>query len=52
MESSGQVAGTYIHGFFDAGPITEKWLSMIGLDPVPVIETDIGGGKRQKTMTG
>ncbi|MFN2356236.1 MAG: cobyric acid synthase [Desulfotignum sp.] len=45
MASSGQVAGTYIHGFFDAGPITEKWLSMIGLDPVPVIETDMAAEK-------
>ncbi len=40
-----QVAGTYIHGFFDSAAITGKWLSMIGLNTVPDIETDAAAQK-------
>jgi adenosylcobyric acid synthase len=40
VAENGQVAGTYIHGFFDSIAITKKWFSLIGLDPVPVIDTD------------
>jgi adenosylcobyric acid synthase len=45
LAENSRVAGTYIHGFFDAGAITGKWFSMIGLDKVPVIETDAAAEK-------
>ncbi|HKL01942.1 MAG TPA: cobyric acid synthase [Desulfotignum sp.] len=45
LASSGRVAGTYIHGFFDAGAIAEKWFAMIGLDPVPAVKTDLTAEK-------
>ncbi|MCF8087179.1 MAG: cobyric acid synthase [Desulfotignum sp.] len=45
MADSGQVAGTYIHGFFDSGAIIGKWFSMIGLNPMPDIETDSAAQK-------
>jgi adenosylcobyric acid synthase len=32
-----QVAGTYVHGFFDYPSISSKWLAMIGL---PLLQTD------------
>ncbi|MCG8689360.1 MAG: cobyric acid synthase, partial [Desulfobacterales bacterium] len=35
ISSSGRVAGTYIHGFFDSGKIATKWFRMIGLSPLP-----------------
>lgn len=35
ISKSGQVAGTYIHGFFDSGKIADQWFRMIGLNPLP-----------------
>ncbi len=45
LAASGQVAGTYLHGFFDSGAIARKWFSMIGLDPVLVMENDLAAEK-------
>ncbi len=45
LASSGRVAGTYIHGFFDSRAIAEKWFAMIGMDPVPKVKTDLAAEK-------
>ena len=31
--------------FFDAGAIAGKWFSMIGLNPLPAVETDASAEK-------
>jgi adenosylcobyric acid synthase len=38
VSQDGQVAGTYVHGFFDFNAIIKKWFSLIGLD----LQTDFG----------
>jgi adenosylcobyric acid synthase len=32
LADNGQVAGTYVHGFFDFNAIIKKWFGLIGLD--------------------
>jgi adenosylcobyric acid synthase len=32
LADNGQVAGTYVHGFFDFNTIIKKWFDLIGLD--------------------
>jgi adenosylcobyric acid synthase len=32
LSENGQVAGTYVHGFFDFNAIVRKWFELIGLD--------------------
>jgi adenosylcobyric acid synthase len=32
LSDSGQVAGTYVHGFFDFNAIVQKWFALIGLN--------------------
>ncbi|MCF8074578.1 MAG: cobyric acid synthase [Desulfotignum sp.] len=32
LADNGQVAGTYVHGFFDFNAIIKKWFDLIGLD--------------------
>jgi adenosylcobyric acid synthase len=38
VTKDGQVAGTYVHGFFDFNAIIKNWFSLIGLD----LQTDFG----------
>lgn len=43
----GQVAGTYIHGFFDAGAVAAKWLGSIGLERPPKQVPDMADEKER-----
>ena len=47
LADNNQVAGTYIHGFFDSVEITQKWLHMIGAGSVSGLK-DRGLEERNK----
>ena len=40
LADNGQVAGTYIHGFFDFNAIIKKWFGLVGLDHPLDFEVD------------
>ncbi|MBF0390737.1 MAG: cobyric acid synthase [Desulfamplus sp.] len=39
--SSGNILGTYMHGFFDSWEIRKKWLEHIGIKSVTSLESDV-----------
>lgn len=51
LADSGRVMGTYMHGFFDSGPILKKWLSLLGLSELEPPESwGLQGRNRQYDM--
>ena len=40
ISEEGRVLGSYLHGLFDATAITLRWLQRIGLEGIPVDETE------------
>lgn len=51
LSMDGQVAGTYIHGFFDHPEIAAKWLCLIGVDTKNVGPRETPGEKKEKDYT-
>ncbi len=48
VSDSGNVIGTYLHGFFDTPSVTSRWLHLIGLDGLQPEEQLHGPAGRDK----